>query len=178
MAIVALLALSGTLIAHELGYALVGARGSALHAYLGPLAGVLVPVGAVGLAVLGLNAAREQLAERSSGPTSLGGLRIARLAPLMIGLYAFQEVMERLAFGEALTTDQLPAIAAGLAAQPLVAGLLLLAVRWLGAGLSRLLDLSTVVPLPRAEAALIPVRVAPRQPSHLLRPVTRGPPRR
>lgn len=121
-----LLASGGVFIGHILGYAVAhpdhAERTLALsgHAYFGPAAAVVVPLGAIALLVTAVRMAR-RLDEAPS---------VGELAVVQVGLFLFQELVERIpGTGAPLDAFAEPGVWAGLVAQVLLAALVVRAVR-------------------------------------------------
>ena len=173
--VVVLLAASGTLFAHALGYLFshgpgrLGHQHDAVHGYVGTLTTTLAPLAAAALVV-----AARRIASRLAGPPTVGAVLV-----LQVGLFGAQEVLERLAQGELATLSHEPAVLVGLALQLpsalLVVGLVRLAGRVAGAAVAAG---TPTAPPPLGPGSMLPsmapVTVASDTPAHWVR--RRGPP--
>lgn len=137
------LAMAGTLAAHQLGYGmstfLAASGGVPDHAHMGPMIGVSLAIAAIAGAVLMV---------RRAGAPAPGA---AALAATQTVLFLVLEVAER--HGDVVALVSSPAVWWGLAAQPLIAWVVL----WL-VGVGRLVAarLAHLVPVP-APGADVPV---------------------
>lgn len=170
-----LLAWAGALLGHVVGY--TAARPSRAleqlsygsHAYMGPLAAVLVPVGLAAVLVAAVRAVRR----------NGGGVPTAReLVTAQIAVYLVQEVVERIpGSGSPLAAFGSRAVWFGLAAQVLVALLAVRLVRFTASVVRQVLHASPRI-VEDPPAPLVPAPSPVADPSHHLRllPHRRGPP--
>ena len=150
----------GTVVAHVLGYQLGGSAAGAMHAYLGTLWWWLAPAGLLAAGVLAVRVARR---------AELTAVGWSELAALQVGLFAVQEVAERLVDGVPLHDLASPTVLAALLAQLLVAAALVQLIAAAGRTLAEWLEPPvrprrgrSVVLRPSQVPALVPARIGRR----------------
>lgn len=172
-AVIMLLAASGALLAHALGYFVGPGPGHlghdhAMHGYLGTLTTTLGPFAAAAL----MSAARQTAAKLAKPPS------VAAVLAAQLSLFATQEVLERLAHGQLGTLLDEPAVAAGLLFQLPCALLVVALVRLAGRVIAATAEAGTALPCPRGSGRrLAPARnavVSADTPARWVR--RRGPP--
>ncbi len=115
---------AAVLTGHALGYQIAGLAGTDHHGYMGPVASLLVPLGLAAIVVLGRN---RGWTDRPSGPPVTWPVLVAA----QVGVYLLQEIAETVQVEPAALPHLLTnrSVLAGLAAQPLIAWLVVLALR-------------------------------------------------
>jgi hypothetical protein len=164
-----LIALAGALLGHVVGYQLAGVGLPELHHHLGPVATLLIPLGALALGSVGWKLAR--------GADLDFELAQGRLTLFMLAAYSSMEFLERAAASHDPTMVELAPVLAGLVAQPLMAWLLVRVAALVGTALASLIGAASSLP-PTGRVQLRPAVVVVRDGRRVHRGrTTRGPPR-